>query len=276
MVNKKEELFLRTRKKLFLNIQGEHNSIHSGNGLDFKEVRQYVTGDDVRHINWKVTARNLIPSVNTFNEDKQLNIVLVYLNSGSLYFGSNRSKQDTAVEILTTLGFAALNKNDTQSCIFWDNDLYKFHKPTKHKNIVDINFDTAYEASLLTKSIDYDKLNIYLLNKIKKKSIIFIIGDFLELPDFNKIGDKHEVYCTVVRDKLEENLSLIGDFNINDTNSNMTKSITLTKRSTMKYNQMMKDYDIRLFSHFKQSSIKAQKIYTHDDVIIKLRKLVKH
>ena len=147
----KKELLLKTKKKLFLNISGHHNSVLSGNGLDFKEVREYNTGDDIRHVNWKVTARNLTPSVNIFDEDKQLNIVICYLNSGSLFFGSNKSKQDVAVEVLTTLGFSTIYKNDTLTTIFFSEDEDKFLKPTKSKAIVDINFDTAYSQNPLGK-----------------------------------------------------------------------------------------------------------------------------
>ena len=276
MLDKRKALFLKTKKKLFLNIQGEHNSIHTGNGLDFKEVRQYSTEDDIRHVNWKVTARNLIPSVNTFNEDKQLNIVLVYLNSGSLYFGTQRSKQDTAIEVLTTLGFSAINKNDTLTTVFWNNDLYKFHKPTKHKSIVEINFDTAYDNKPLGNSIDYDKLNLYLLNKIKKRSIIFLIGDFLDIPNFIQLGHKHEVYGVIIRDAFEENLSLVGEYDMCDTNTNQTKHISLSKNHIKKYNTLMKQHDLDLLKHFKNATIKSKKIYTTDDVFISLKQLVQH
>ncbi len=276
MLDKKKALFLKTKKKLFLNIQGEHNSIHNGNGLDFKEVREYNTGDDIRHVNWKVTARNLIPSVNTFNEDKQLNIVLVYLNSGSMYFGTHRSKQDTAIEVLTTLGFSAINKNDTITTVFWNDDLYKFHKPTKHKNIVEINFDTAYDNEPLGNSMNYDKLNIYLLNKIKKKSIIFLIGDFLDIPNFVQLGHKHEVYSVIIRDTLEENLSLVGEYDMCDTNTNETRHILLSKKHIEKYNNLMKQHDAKLLKHFKSAGIKSKKIYTTDDVFKNLQQLVKN
>ena len=102
-MSNKIKLDIRTKRNLFLNTTGEHKSVFNGDGLDFREIREYDTSDDIRHINWKVTARRGTASVNIFNEDKQLNIVLVYLNSGSLYFGSIKSKQDTAIEILNLL-----------------------------------------------------------------------------------------------------------------------------------------------------------------------------
>lgn len=276
MINK-NEILLKSKKKLFLNLTGNHNTIFSGNGLEFKELREYTTSDSIRHINWKVTSRSLNPIVNIFNENKQLNIVLVYLNSGSLNFGSIRSKQDTMVEILLSLTQAGVSSNDMVSTLFFSNDKDKFHKPTKHKSIIDINYDTAYKENPQGKSIDYKKLTQLLLHKIKKKSLIFIMGDFLEFEekfDFNVIASKHELYCAIVRDKLEEDLKLNGEFNILDTNSNNEQNIFLTPTIIKKYNQTIKKYDEDLYRYFDSCKIRYEKIYTCDDVQNRLNKLV--
>ncbi len=276
MINK-NEILLKSKKKLFLNLLGEHNTIFSGNGLEFKELRGYTTNDDIRHINWKVTSRSLNPTVNIFTEDKQLNIVLVYLNSGSIHFGSVRSKQDTMVETLLSLTQAGILSNDMVSTIFFSEDEDKFYKPTKHKSIMDINLDTAYNEDPLGKNIDYKKLTQLLLHKIKKKSLIFIMGDFLDFEDkfnFNLIASKHELYCAIVRDKFEENLELYGEFNIVDTNSNKEQDILLTPKIIKKYNETLKKYDENLYNYFDSSKIRYKKIYTCDDVQDKLNKLV--
>lgn len=276
MINK-NEILLKSKKKLFLNLTGIHNTIFSGNGLEFKELRGYTTSDDIRHINWKVTSRSLNPTVNIFNEDKQLNIVLVYLNSGSIYFGSVRSKQDTMVETLLSLTQAGILSNDMVSTIFFSEDEDKFYKPTKHKSIIDINLDTAYDENPIGKSINYEKLTHLLLHKIKKKSLIFMMGDFLDFEDkinFNFIASKHEVYCAIIRDKFEENLELSGEFNIVDTNSNDEQNIFLTPTTIKKYNETLKKYDKALYEYFDSCKIKYEKIYTCDDVQDKLNKLV--
>jgi len=272
---KRANLNVKSKKKLFLSSAGEHTSLFSGEGLDFKEIRQYASGDDIRHINWKVTARKRDTNVNVFNEDKQLNIVLVYLNSGSIYFGSHKSKQETMIEVLSNLGFSALKKNDLLSTLFFSTKEDKFYKQSKNKKILDINIDTALGLEPLGNSIDYNKLNHYLLGKIKQKSLIFIIGDFLEIPNFVALGKKHEVYCAIIRDKLEEELHLSGEFNFIDTNDGSNKEIYLDENSIKKYNTLMKEHDKKLFSHFKRSSIKWSKIYTHQDSFKQLLKLVR-
>jgi len=271
----KANVNIKSKKKLFLTTAGEHTSLFSGDGLDFKEIRQYTSGDDIRHINWKVTARKRDTNVNVFNEDKQLNVVLVYLNSGSIYFGSHKSKQETMIEVLATLGNSAIKKNDLLSTLFFSTKEDKFYKASKSSKILDINISTALELEPLGNSIDFNKLNHYLLSKLKQKSLIFIIGDFLEIPNFMALGKKHEVYCAVVRDTLEEKLSLSGEFNFVDTNDNSSQEIYLDENSINKYNQLMKEHDKSLFSLFKKANIKWQKIYTHEDSFKQLLKLIK-
>lgn len=274
-MSNKIKLDIRTKRNLFLNTTGEHKSVFNGDGLDFREIREYDTSDDIRHINWKVTARRGTASVNIFNEDKQLNIVLVYLNSGSLYFGSIKSKQDTAIEILNLLASSALQKNDLISTTFFSNDEQKFFKATKNKKIVNQLIDTAYELDPIGNTIDYKKLGLYLANKIKKKSLIFIIGDFLEIPDFKFLSKKHEIYCAIVRDNLEEDLKLSGEYNFINTNNKEEDLIYLDDAAIVKYNKLMREHDQKLFSHFVKSRIKYHKIYTSDNIFKSLSKLVK-
>ena len=272
--DKKMSLFLKSRKKIFTNLLGEHSSLHSGNGLDFKELREYSSGDDIRHINWKVTAKSLTPAINIYNEDKQLNVVLVYLNSGSIYFGSHKSKKNTMIEVLATLGYAAVNKNDMLSSVFFSTSEEVFIKPSKHKAIVDINIQKAENLKTLGHEINYKKLNEYLLGKIKKKSLIYIIGDFLELADFKLLGTKHEVSCVVVRDRFEEDLKLLGEFNFVNTNDGETENIFLDEGAIKKYNELLKQHDMALFASFKKANIRFKKIYTSDNVMLKLKQLV--
>ena len=268
------EIILKTKRKLFLNFFGEHNSIFSGNGLDFKEVREYNTSDDIRHINWKVTARTQSPSVNIFNEAKQLSIVLVYLNTGGLNFGEEISKKDIAIEVLTSLGYATINNNDMLTTVFYSQKDMTFHKPSKHKSILEINYEKATNLDPLGNTIDYENLNTYLLNKIKKKSIIFLIGDFLEFGDFASLAAKHELYCIILRDKAEENLNFMGEYNFIDNSTLDEQNIAIDKKTINNYNKLFMKQDNKLFKHLRNNNIHYQKIYTSDVVIKKLNLLM--
>lgn len=271
----KNEILVRTKRKLFLNLYGEHESVFSGNGVDFKEVREYNTNDDIRHINWKVTAREQTPSVNVFNEEKQISICLVYLNSGSLEFGKEKQKKDTAIEVLTALSFATINNNDTLSTLFYSQKEQNFLKPTKNKNRVDINFELATDLQSLGNEIDHDDMSQYVLNKLKRKSIIFLIGDFLEPLDLKLLSSKHEVYCVIVRDYAEEDLSLLGEYDFVNTQNLQSQKLTIDKATAKKYKQLLIEHDHKLYKHFKQCGIHYEKIYTSDDSIAKLNHLTR-
>lgn len=274
--NIKNTLLIKSKKSLFLNTAGEHTSLFNGDGLDFKEIRPYCSGDDIRHINWKVTAKKRSTNINVFNEDKQLNIVLVYLNSGGIYFGSKKSKQDTMVEALTSLGYSALKKNDLVTTIFFSNDKIIHHKKNKKNKLLDTNIDTAYNLNPLGNDIDFNKLSHYLMGNIKQKSLIFLIGDFLKIPNFKVLGKKHEVYCAIVRDKLEENLELMGEFNFIDSSTYLESEIILDNNSIKRYKQAIDQHDKKLFVSLRRSNIKYKKIYTSIDTFKQLRVLVKN
>jgi uncharacterized protein (DUF58 family) len=272
----KANLLIKSKKNLFLNTAGEHTSLFAGEGLDFKEIREYSSGDDIRHINWKVTARKRDTNVNVFNEDKQISVVLVYLNSGSIYFGSHKSKQDTMIETITALGYSAIKKNDLLTSIFFSQKEDMYYKANKNLKIVDINIQTAYDLKPLGNTIDYNKLSHYLLGKIKQKSLIFLIGDFLEIPNLKALAKKHEVYCAIVRDKLEEDLSLNGEFDFINTNNNQSETIHLDSSAVKKYNAKIQKHDSNLALNFRKSNIKYKKLYTHEDVVKNLRVLCKN
>ena len=273
---KKNNLTFYTKRKFFLNRFGEHNSIFSGNGLEFEELREYVSGDDVRHINAKVTAKTRVAHVNVFNEDKRLNILSVFLNSDGIYFGSTRSKQDTMAEVLGSLCWASSHKQDLMSVLFYSESEQLFVKPTKNKQALWHTVETALDLNPLGNMVEYDKLNQYLLQKIKKKSIIFLIGDFLDYGDFRLLGARHEVFAIIVRDRLEEDIAFVGEVNLKSTNNKASGFFKINSKFKNQYALKMKQHDDKLYKNLIASNIRYQKIYTSDDVVKKLQKLLKN
>jgi uncharacterized protein (DUF58 family) len=274
-VHYQNNLQLTTKKRLFSHLSGEHSSIFSGNGLDFRELRTYNTSDDIRHLNWKVTARTGTPSVNIFSEDKRLNFVFVFLVSGGIYFGTHRAKKDTMRDVLANLSYAAFNKKDLVSTLFFSNQVESLNYSSKNKMIIEKDIKIANNLKPLGKHIDYKKLESYLLSSVKQKSIIFLIGDFLELPTLRFLSAKHELYVAIVRDKFEEDIKLLGDFNIKDTTSLDSENIFLDEGSLKKYEELMQVHDEALFTMFHKLKIRYKKIYTDDDVVSKLLQLIR-
>lgn len=261
MYTQLKDIIFQTKKKFLSNIQGEHLSIFNGNGLEFNEVRAYDINDDIRHINWKITARTRNPSVNVFYENKQIDILLVYLNSGGLHFFEN-SKKNLAITLFTALGFITLNQKDSLSSVFFDEKEKAFFEPTKNKNIIYSLYDTALNLEPLNCSINYVNLRNFLFKKIKSKNIIFFMGDFLQIPDFRDLAQKYEIYSLIIRDKKEENLELFGEYNIINTNNLSKKDMNIDSKTAKEYNNYMKKYDEELINYFKSNDIKYKKFYT--------------
>lgn len=243
--------------------------------MEFEELREYVSGDDVRHINAKVTAKTRVAHVNVFNEDKKLNIVTVFVSSGGIYFGSVRSKQDVMTDVLGNLCSASLQKQDLMSIVFYSEAEQSFIPPTKNKQKLLHYIQTAMDINPLGREVNYNNLSRYIMQNIKKKSIIFLIGDFLDFGDFRLLGAKHEVYCVIVRDKLEEDIAFSRAVNLKSTDNKISSFLKIGAQTKRLYALKMKQHDDKLYKNLIASNIRYQKIYTSDNVVKKLQNLLK-
>ena len=273
MNTKAKEIIIKTKKRLFGSNIGNNISIFQGNGLDFSEIKEYQIGDDVKKINWKVTAKEQKPYINVFNEERELNIIVCFMVSGNIYFGSIRQKQEVMSEILTIIGYSAIKNSDKFSTIFFDKEEIKRFKPTKNINLLYATLEEALELNSLGRKADYFALSDYLLSSIKQKSIIFIIGDFYEDLDFSLLSAKHEVYAIVVRDPFEENPKFIGDISLIDTKTLKQREVTLDSSAINSFKKEIEAKDKKLFEHFLKHQIGAIKVYTDEDPFVKMRGL---
>ena len=272
------EILLRTKRKLFLGLHGEHETLFSGRGMDFREVREYTAHDDIRHLNWKITARTGTPSVNLYNETKQIHVVLVYLNSAGMVYGAQKSKQQTATEVLTALGYAAIENHDTLTTLFYSQERQLWHKPSRHRGIIDLNHSTAQQINPIGQTIDFADLSQHLLKKIKEKSLIFLIGDFWEFTiesDLGYLASLHELNCVIIRDSEEEKLSLRGTHTLINPLSQKSTELSITAKTAARYIRLVETHTQQLAAHCKQHRITHQKIYTSEDTIEKLALLTR-
>ena len=273
MNTKAREIIIKTKKRLFGANIGNNISVFQGNGLDFSEIKEYQIGDDVKKINWKVTAKEQKPYINVFNEERELNIVVCFMVSGNIYFGSVRQKQELMSEILTLVGYSAIKNSDRFSTIFFSDKEEEFIKPTKNINLLYNTLEKALEMDSLGKSVDYNKLSEYLLQTIKQKSIIFVIGDFFEEVDFSLLVAKHEVYAIVVRDKFEEEPKFSGDISLIDTNSLKQSEVGIDNSVLKNFKAKIEKRDSKLFEHFLKHQIGAIKVYTDEDSFVKMQRV---
>ena len=272
---KAKELLIKTKRRLFSQNIGQNESVFQGNGIDFRELKEYAYGDDVRRINWSVTAREQKPYVNVFNEERELNIVICFIVSGSIYFGSIRQKQEVMAEVMALLSLFAIKNSNRVTTIFFDERLDRFFKPTKSANSVIEALEYALNLDVIGRSVDFNELINFLLNAIKQRSIVLLLGDFYDLPDFSLLNRKHEVYAVVVRDRFEENPKLFGEYDLIDPISKSHNSLDVDDSVISSFKDEMISQDKRLFTHFKKNRIPFVKIYTNEEPFIRLQELLK-
>ncbi|WP_457597448.1 DUF58 domain-containing protein [Hydrogenimonas sp.] len=272
---KARELLIRTRRRLFGPNIGNNISTFQGSGLDFAELKEYSYGDDVRKINWNVTARMQKPYVNVFHEERELNIVVGMYAGGSMWFGSVRQKQEAAAEIMALLEFSALKNADRVSTLFFDEKPVRWFKPSKSPNLVYAALEYALELDLPGRRGDMAAMADFLLHSVRERSIVLLVGDFLEPLDLSLLAARHELYIVVVRDPFEESPAFMGEVELVDPESLAAHRIDLSPRTLAAWRQEREARDEALREQCLKHRIGMTKIYTGEDPFPKLREMLK-
>ena len=262
-------LIFKTKKRVFGSLSGRHLSKFKGEGIDFKEIREYTYGEDAKKIDWKISAKLQKPVIKEFEESRELNIMILYLISGSMHFGSIRLKSETALETIAALGFSAIKDDDRVNVVCFDKKPLHF-KPTKSINTLSGVLENINNIKLLKK--DYDFSFIDYLNRFKK-SLLFVIGDFYKIPPLHKL--KHETYAIIIRDKFEENPEFRGFVELINPMDLKEYEASFSSRSVKKYKNFIQNQDKELFGYLNSKRIKNSKIYTDEDVFYKLKEMLK-
>ncbi|HWP81349.1 MAG TPA: DUF58 domain-containing protein [Bacteroidota bacterium] len=220
LLKKVRQLEIRTRGLVNQVFSGEYHSVFKGRGMEFSEVREYQFGDDIRSIDWNVTARFDHPFVKIFEEERELTVMLMVDMSGSQFFGSQRQlKRDVAVELSAILAFSAMKNNDKVSAILFTDRIEKFIPPHKGRlhtlRIVRelLSFEPRQERTNLRAALDY-------LNHIqKKRAIVFLISDFMDSgyeAALRIAGKRHDLIGVVLLDPRENELPKVGLVTLRD------------------------------------------------------------
>jgi uncharacterized protein (DUF58 family) len=215
------QIEIRTRGLVNQVFSGEYHSVFKGRGMEFSEVREYQFGDDIRNIDWNVTARFGHPFIKIFEEERELTVILLVDLSGSLLFGTvEKTKQQIAAELSAILAFSAMKNNDKVGLILFTDKIEKFVPPRKGKKHVlrvireVLSFEPKGKATNLKSALEY------MNNAIKKKSIVFLISDYMD-EGYEKIlrmvGKKHDLIGIVLNDRREFSLPKIGMIKFKDT-----------------------------------------------------------
>jgi uncharacterized protein (DUF58 family) len=201
-------------------FSGEYHSAFKGRGMAFSEVREYQAGDDIRTIDWNVTARFNHPYVKVFEEERELTVMLLVDVSASGSFGSgSQMKKDLMTELCAVLAFSAIQNNDMIGVLFFSDTIEKFIPPKKGKSHILRIIRELINFQPVSKGTDINFALKHFTNLIKKRSIAFLISDFMSsrFEDALKIANnKHDLVALRIYDKREAELPNVGLIRLND------------------------------------------------------------
>ena len=272
-MSKLQKILVRARRQVFSEMVGNNPSIFQGEGYDFVELREYMPGDDIRHIDWNITAKLQTPYIKIFREERELNVVIVSILNGSVHFGSKKFKQDVIADVVASLSYSTLKNGDLLSSYIFTDKMVSNSKPSKKLNQIQKNVEEILEFESLNQKVDFKIISQTLFQRLKRKSLIIIVGDFFEIPDFKLLAKKHEVVSIIVRDHLEEKPPKMGFSSLVDPESGAVLEGDFNSSSVDAYAQKVHAHDRELYSRFRKDQIRFTKIYTEANASVALRRL---
>lgn len=238
LLKKVRKIEIKTRRLSDHIFSGEYHSSFKGRGMTFSEVRQYQFGDDIRSIDWNVTARYNEPFVKVFEEERELTMMLLVDISGSESFGTSKQfKKDILTEISATLAFSAIQNNDKVGLLLFSDEIELFIPPKKGKTHVLRIIRELLEFEPRSRKTDLTHALRYFSNVMKKKAIVFILSDFMDEGYDNAlkiVGKKHDVTGIRVYDKYETEMPSIGMVNMRDAETGDIVLVNTNSRSVRK------------------------------------------
>ncbi|MDR1678999.1 MAG: DUF58 domain-containing protein [Prevotellaceae bacterium] len=280
LIKKVRQIEIKTRGLSNHIFAGEYHSAFKGRGMTFAEVREYQYGDDVRSIDWNVTARFNHPFVKVFEEERELTVMLLVDVSGSRNFGTRgKTKQSITTEIAATLAFSTIQNNDKVGVIFFSDKIEKFIPPQKgRKHVLHIIRDLIdFEPE--SKHTDISEALRYFSNVIKKRSTAFLISDFIS-GDFadalNIAARKHDIIALQVYDALEKELPAVGLIKFADAETDAEIWVDSSdNRLRMAYKNHWEENQVHLQKLFLKNNIDSVSVSTREDFVKSLMKLFK-
>jgi uncharacterized protein (DUF58 family) len=253
-------------------FSGEYHSVFKGRGMEFSEVREYQFGDDIRNIDWNVTARFGHPFIKIFEEERELTVMLLVDLSGSLIFGTiEKTKQQVAAELSAILAFSAMKNNDKVGLLLFTDKIEKFVPPRKGRVHVLRIIREVLSFEPVGKTTNIKAALEYMNNAIKKKSIVFLLSDFMD-SGYEKIlrivGKKHDLIGVVLDDPREKEIPKMGLIKFTDAETGRERWIDTSSKNfqknlaSLRWNNMEK-----LKSLFTSGRIDNIEVHTGENYI---------
>ena len=252
---------------------GQYHSAFKGRGMAFSEVREYQYGDDIRDIDWNVTARYVRPYVKVFEEERELTVMLLIDVSGSRDFGSvNVMKKEVITEIAATLAFSAIQNNDKIGVVFFSDKIEKFIPPQKGKKHILYIIRELIDFHPEETRTDISQVLKYLTNAIKKRCTAFLISDFIDKEGFKDAltvaNRKHDMVAIQVYDRRETELPAVGLMKIKDAETGKEQWIDRSSaRVRAAYKEWWEKRQAKMSDTFKKCRVDSVSVRTEDDYV---------
>ena len=264
---------------------GKYHTAFRGRGMSFSEVREYRAGDDVRDIDWNVTARSSKPHIKIYEEERELTMMLMVDVSGSRLFGSTeRTKKNLMTEIAAVLAFSAAQNNDKVGCIFFSDRIEKFIPAAKGRSHILMIIRELLKFEPQSRRTSLSEAVRFLTNVSKKRCTTFILSDFLspqsertQLEDALKIaGSKHDLVGIRVVDRREAELPDVGIVELQDAETDRKVWLDTSSRSVREhYAEQWRDRERQTMEMLRRGRINTATISTDGDYVVELIKLFK-
>jgi len=282
LLKKVRQIEIKTRGLSRNIFAGEYHSAFKGRGMAFSEVREYQFGDDIRSIDWNVTARYNHPYVKIFEEERELTVMLIIDVSGSREFGSvEKLKKNIITEISAVLSFSAIQNNDKIGVIFFSEKIEKFIPPKKGRSHILRIIRELIDFTPEKKGTDITEALRYLTNAIKKRCTAFVISDFIDdKPEIEQslsiANNKHDVVALRIYDKREQELPTIGMLKLKDAETGEYTYVDSSSRKIRKaYSDWWNSQNERLANMFTKCGVDNISINTQEDYVKSLMALFK-
>jgi len=272
ILKKVKKIEIKTRHLVDNLFGGKYESAFKGQGMTFSEVREYQPGDEIRLIDWNVTAKNNFPYVKVFEEERELTVFLVVDASLSEQFGTKfKLKSEIGAEIASVLGLSAIKNNDKVGLLIFTDIIETFLPPQKGSSHI-----LRIIRELITKKTVNKKTNIsmalnYLLRVVNRKSVIFLISDFID-KNFEKslkiLNKKHDLICIKLFDDFENNLNNLGLVKLHDSETNEEFWLdTSNKLARNTFKELVNEKNVNFFNNCKKNNFDFISISTSSDFI---------
>ncbi len=261
-------------KALSQNIfAGEYHSAFKGRGMTFSEVREYHYGDDVRDIDWNVTARHNRPYVKVYEEERELTVLLMVDVSGSNDYGAmGMPKREMMAEVAGTLAFSAIQNNDKVGIIFFSDKIEKFIPPKKGRKHILLILRELLSFSPEGSGTDLASALEFLTEALKKRCTTFVISDFIDDHDYERplaiASHKHDVMAIQVYDKREQKLPDVGLMRVHDAETGAERWVnTSSRRVRQAHDRWWYEHQMSTTSTLRRCNVDSAQVATDEDYV---------